>query len=76
MTLETKNNARPLFDREIIGRAAVDALRKLDPRNQVRNPVMFIVEVGAAVYDAPVCAGGADRSRASSRRSGRALSSP
>ena len=47
MTLETKTSARPLFERAIMGRAAVDALRKLDPRNQVRNPVMFIVEVGA-----------------------------
>ncbi len=25
----------------------VDALRKLDPRRQVRNPVMFVVEVGS-----------------------------
>ena len=47
MTLETKTSARPLFDPAIIGRAALDALRKLDPRNQIRNPVMFIVEVGA-----------------------------
>ena len=47
MSFETKANARPLFDPEIIGRAALDALRKLDPRNQICNPVMFIVEVGA-----------------------------
>ena len=29
--------------------AALDALRKLDPRVQVRNPVMFVVEIGALV---------------------------
>src|SRR6185295_16702381 len=45
MTLETKAKARPLFDPPIVRRAAVDSLRKLDPRNQLRNPVMFIVEV-------------------------------
>ena len=29
--------------------AALDSLRKLDPRIQVRNPVMFVVEIGAAI---------------------------
>jgi K+-transporting ATPase ATPase B chain len=32
-----------------VRRAAVDAFRKLDPRVQVRNPVMFIVEVGSVL---------------------------
>ena len=49
MTLETRANARPLFDPPIVRRAAVDSLTKLSPRNQIRNPVMFIVEVGAAL---------------------------
>jgi K+-transporting ATPase ATPase B chain len=49
MAVELKAKARPLFDPPILRRAAVDALRKLDPRVQVRNPVMFIVEVGAAL---------------------------
>jgi K+-transporting ATPase ATPase B chain len=40
---------RGLFDREILGRAAIDAVRKLDPRVQVRNPVMFVVLVGAVI---------------------------
>jgi K+-transporting ATPase ATPase B chain len=31
----------------MVQRAAVDALRKLDPRVQVRNPVMFVVYVGS-----------------------------
>ena len=38
-----------LFDRAILGRAAVDSVRKLDPRVQARNPVMFVVFVGAIV---------------------------
>lgn len=33
-------------------RAVRDALRKLDPRVQVRNPVMFVVEVGAVMVTA------------------------
>jgi K+-transporting ATPase ATPase B chain len=40
---------RSLFDRDIIGQAIRDSFVKLDPRVQVRNPVMFIVEVGAVV---------------------------
>ncbi|MCL4859278.1 MAG: hypothetical protein KJZ93_07715, partial [Caldilineaceae bacterium] len=33
-----KSSARPLLDRVILGRATVDAVRKLDPRQQVKNP--------------------------------------
>jgi K+-transporting ATPase ATPase B chain len=36
-----------LFDRALLRRAALDSLRKLDPRHVVNNPVMFVVEVGA-----------------------------
>jgi len=41
--------ARPLFDREIVQRATRDAFRKLNPRWLVQNPVIFVVEVGAAL---------------------------
>jgi potassium-transporting ATPase ATP-binding subunit len=41
--------ARPLFDPPLVRRALVDALRKLDPRVQVRNPVMFVVLVGSVL---------------------------
>ena len=40
---------RGLFDREIIVPALGAAVRKLDPRVQVRNPVMFVVLVGTLV---------------------------
>jgi potassium-transporting ATPase ATP-binding subunit len=43
------HRGRGLFDRAIIGQAAVDAVRKLDPRIQARNPVMFVVLVGTVV---------------------------
>ena len=41
--------ARSLFDREILGRALIDAIKKLDPRVQIKNPVMFVVLVGTVV---------------------------
>ncbi len=37
-----------LFDPALMRPALVDALRKLDPRVQWRNPVMFVVYVGSA----------------------------
>ncbi len=44
-----KSRSLAIFDRAITRRAAVDAARKLDPRIQLRNPVMFVVLVGATV---------------------------
>jgi len=35
------------FDRKILGQAIREAFAKLNPRNQVRNPVMFIVVIGS-----------------------------
>src|SRR5882672_10093846 len=39
--------ARSLFDATIMKQAIVDSFRKLTPRRQVRNPVMFVVYVGS-----------------------------
>ena len=36
-----------LLEPALVRRAAVDSLRKLDPRRMARNPVMFIVEIGS-----------------------------
>ena len=44
-----RGQSRPLFDPAIVRRAIVDSFRKLDPRHQVRNPVMFVVEVGSVL---------------------------
>lgn len=38
-----------IFDGKIIRQAIIDSFVKLDPRVQLRNPVMFVVEVGSAV---------------------------
>jgi len=46
---DRRPQSRSLFDRAIVLRAVGDSFAKLDPRRQARNPVMFIVEVGALV---------------------------
>src|SRR5215471_12271848 len=50
----TKGQSRPLFEPAIVKRAIVESFRKLDPRHQVRNPVMFVVEVGSVLTRALV----------------------
>jgi K+-transporting ATPase ATPase B chain len=44
--------ARPLFDPPIVKRAIRDSFVKLSPRTMMKNPVMFVVEVGAAMTTA------------------------
>jgi len=41
--------ARPLFDPEIVKRATAASFVKLNPVTLLKNPVMFVVEVGAAI---------------------------
>ena len=41
--------ARPLFDPDILKRAIRESFVKLNPRLVAKNPVMFVVEVGAAL---------------------------
>jgi K+-transporting ATPase ATPase B chain len=45
----SQHKPRPLFDPRITRRAVLDAFRKLNPRNMIRNPVMFVVWVGSLV---------------------------
>jgi potassium-transporting ATPase ATP-binding subunit len=47
--METKLKARPLFDPPILRRAIRDSFVKLDPRQQLKNPVMFVVFIGAII---------------------------
>ncbi|WP_026911358.1 potassium-transporting ATPase subunit KdpB [Patulibacter minatonensis] len=48
----TERRDRSLLDPSILRPALVQSLVKLDPRVQVRNPVMFVVELGAVVTTA------------------------
>lgn len=50
--MASKLQAASLFDPAILGRACIDALIKLDPRKLVRNPVIFVTEIVAAVVTA------------------------
>src|SRR5437879_3765368 len=40
---------KSLAESAIVSRAVLDSFRKLDPRTMVKNPVMFVVEVGAVL---------------------------
>jgi len=43
---------KSLWNTEIMGQALLDSVRKLDPRGMVKNPVMFVVEVGSVLTTA------------------------
>ena len=43
--MASKAKSQGLFDGKIIATAAIDALRKLDPRALAKNPVIFVTEV-------------------------------
>ena len=46
---EGRGRSGSIFRRELLLPALVASLRKLDPRHQIHNPVMFVVEVGAVI---------------------------
>src|SRR5579871_3405853 len=45
----SERRAISLFRGDIVRRALIDSFLKLDPRVQIRNPVMFVVEIGAVI---------------------------
>jgi K+-transporting ATPase ATPase B chain len=44
-----QKSSRAVWDLKIVRRAIFDAFRKLNPRAMMRNPVMFVVEIGSIV---------------------------
>src|SRR5476649_2867767 len=62
--LSRGKRARPLFDPPIVRRAVIDSFVKLNPATLAKNPVMFVVEVGALLTTIlmfrTLAAGGAD----------------
>jgi potassium-transporting ATPase ATP-binding subunit len=44
-----RNEPQSLFTGAILRTAVIQSLRKLDPRHQFHNPVMFVVEIGAVI---------------------------
>src|SRR5437660_9314625 len=47
MSTSGQVKSKPLADKKIVVRAIVGSIAKLHPRIMVKNPVMFVVEVGA-----------------------------
>ena len=47
MDRASQTKSKSLTDTKILKTAIVDSFRKLNPRTMVKNPVMFVVEVGA-----------------------------
>jgi K+-transporting ATPase ATPase B chain len=47
--MSSQSKSHSLFSGPIVRRAAVDALLKLNPGKMMRNPVMFVVEVGSVL---------------------------
>ncbi|HXB14184.1 MAG TPA: potassium-transporting ATPase subunit KdpB [Solirubrobacteraceae bacterium] len=44
-----ERRAASLFQRDIVVPALIESVKKLDPRVQIRNPVMFVVEIGSVI---------------------------
>jgi K+-transporting ATPase ATPase B chain len=47
--MASARKSRSLFDLSIAKPAFWDSFKKLDPRHQIKNPVMFVVEVGSVL---------------------------
>jgi K+-transporting ATPase ATPase B chain len=47
--MTTKNKKKAIWDARIVRAALWDSVRKLNPRAMMKNPVMFVVEVGSVV---------------------------
>ena len=52
MTANAKTKSKSLWDGKIVTRALLDCVVKLNPRSMMKNPVMFVVEVGSVVTTA------------------------
>ncbi len=50
--MTTKSVPFSLFERDIVKQAVVDSFKKLSPRQQMKNPVMFVVWVGSILTTA------------------------
>src|SRR5258708_38870284 len=46
---QTKKKSKSIWDAKIATRAFWDSFAKLNPRTLMKNPVMFVVEIGAAL---------------------------
>jgi len=47
--MATKSKTKAIWNAQIVRRAIIDSFKKLNPRAMMKNPVMFIVEVGSVL---------------------------
>src|SRR4030081_1449397 len=47
--MAAQGKSKSLWDVKIVRQALIDSVRKLNPRAMMRNPVMFVVEVGSVI---------------------------
>ena len=47
--MSSKSKKRSLFEPTIVKKALWDSVRKLNPAYQIKNPVMFVVEIGSVL---------------------------
>ncbi|HXO39327.1 MAG TPA: potassium-transporting ATPase subunit KdpB [Candidatus Acidoferrum sp.] len=47
--MAAQGKSKSLWDAKIVRQALIDSVRKLNPRTMMRNPVMFVVEVGSVI---------------------------
>jgi K+-transporting ATPase ATPase B chain len=52
MAKSKNTHQRSLWDAQIAQRALIDSLSKLNPLNMMKNPVMFVVEIGSVITTA------------------------
>ena len=45
----TAQSTKAIWNTQVVKRAILDSFLKLDPRRMMRNPVMFVVEVGSVI---------------------------
>jgi K+-transporting ATPase ATPase B chain len=53
--MTTQEKRKQLLDPQIVRQALLESFRKLDPRLQIRNPVMFVVAVGSVLTTILLC---------------------
>ncbi len=51
--------SRAIWDSRIVRGALLDSILKLNPKHMMRNPVMFVVEIGSVITTALLFKGGA-----------------
>jgi K+-transporting ATPase ATPase B chain len=49
MMASSKQSKKSMWDAKIVRQALLDAVTKLNPRTMMKNPVMFVVEVGSVI---------------------------